>query len=107
MNDESLLPIHSPQLAKHFIWEMDRLWDTAELGITPNLRRKPDRQMIRCGGSRTQTTLGSKIPETTLKPRRSQHKPSFSTRICLPHILTTISTERNLPSAVEAAHRST
>ena len=107
MNDESLLPIHSPQLAKHFTREMDRLWDTAELGITPNLRRKPDRQMIRCGGSRTQTTLGSKIPETTLKPRRSQHKPSFSTRICLPHILTTISTERNLPSAVEAAHRST
>ena len=107
MNDESLLPIHSPQLAKHFIWEMDRLWDTAELGITPNLRRKPERQKIRYGGSREQTKLGSKIPETILKPRRSHHKPSFSTRSCLPHILTTISTERNLLSALAAAHRST
>ena len=33
-NDETLLVIHSPQLAKHFTREMDRLWDTAELGIT-------------------------------------------------------------------------
>lgn len=28
---------------------MDRLWDTAELGITPHLRRKLERQNIRCG----------------------------------------------------------
>ena len=59
---------------------MDRLLVTAELGITLHLRRKLQRQKIRCGGSREQTTLGSKIPETILKPRRSQHKPSFSTR---------------------------
>ena len=25
-NDETLLVIHSPQLAKHFTREMDRLW---------------------------------------------------------------------------------
>jgi len=28
---------------------MDRLWDNAELGITPHLRRKLERQKIRCG----------------------------------------------------------
>ena len=48
-NNETLLVIHSPQLAKHFTREMDRLWDTAKLGITPNLQRKLDRQQIRCG----------------------------------------------------------
>ena len=48
-NDETLLVIHSRQLAKHFNSEMDRLWDTAELGITPHIQRKLDRQRIRCG----------------------------------------------------------
>jgi phosphatidylserine/phosphatidylglycerophosphate/cardiolipin synthase-like enzyme len=48
-NDETLLVIHSAQLAKHFTREMDRLWDTAELGITARMRRKLDRQRIRCG----------------------------------------------------------
>ncbi|WP_353616567.1 phospholipase D-like domain-containing protein [Synechococcus sp. A15-24] len=48
-NDETLLVIHSPQLSKHFTREMDRLWDGAELGITPHLQRKFDRQRIRCG----------------------------------------------------------
>ena len=48
-NDEVLLVIHSPQLAKHLIQEMNRLWDSAELGITPHSQRKLDRQRIRCG----------------------------------------------------------
>ena len=48
-NDETLLVIHSPQLAKHFTREMDRLWDTAELGITARMRHKLERQRIRCG----------------------------------------------------------
>ena len=48
-NDETLLVIHSLLLAKHFTREMDRLWETAELGITPHLQRKLDRQKIRCG----------------------------------------------------------
>ena len=48
-NDETLLVIHSHQLAKHFTREMDRLWETAELGITPHIQRKLDRQRIRCG----------------------------------------------------------
>ena len=48
-NDETLLVIHSPQLAKHFTREMDRLWNTAELGITPHIQHKLDRQRIQCG----------------------------------------------------------
>ena len=48
-NDETLLVIHSPKLAAHFTREMDRLWDGAELGITPHIQRKLDRQRIRCG----------------------------------------------------------
>ena len=48
-NDETLLVIHSPQLARHFTREMDRMWDSAELGITPRIQRKLDRQKIRCG----------------------------------------------------------
>ena len=48
-NDETLLIIESPQLAKHFTREMDRLWRGAELGVTPHIQRKLDRQKIRCG----------------------------------------------------------
>ena len=48
-NSETWLVIHSPQLAQHFTREMDRLWDTAELGITAHIQRKLDRQRIRCG----------------------------------------------------------
>ena len=48
-NDETLLVIHSPQLAKHFTREMDRLWDSAELGVTPHIQRKLNLQRIRCG----------------------------------------------------------
>ena len=48
-NDETLLVIHSPQLAKHFTREMDRLWRGAELGITERMRRKLERQRAKCG----------------------------------------------------------
>jgi len=48
-NDETLLVIHSLQLAKHFSHEMNRLWESAELGMTPKLQRKLDRQRIKCG----------------------------------------------------------
>ena len=43
-NDETLLVIHSPKLAAHFTREMNRMWRGAELGITPLLQRKLDRQ---------------------------------------------------------------
>ena len=48
-HDETLLVIHSPQLAQHFTRVMDRLWDGAELGIKPQLQRKLNCQKIRCG----------------------------------------------------------
>ena len=48
-NDETLLVIDSPQLAAHFSREMDRLWDSAQLGITPNLQSKLDRKRVLCG----------------------------------------------------------
>ena len=47
-NDETLLVIRSPKLAAHFTREMNRMWRSAELGITPHLQRKLDRQKIRC-----------------------------------------------------------
>ena len=48
-NDEVLLVIRSPQVAAHFTHEMDRLWRTADLGITERLRRKLERNRQRCG----------------------------------------------------------
>ena len=48
-NDEVLLVICSPQVAAHFSREMDRLWRSADLGITPHIQRKLDRQRIKCG----------------------------------------------------------
>ena len=48
-NDETLLVIHSPQLAKHFIREMNRMWRGAELGISARMHRKIKRQTRKCG----------------------------------------------------------
>lgn len=48
-NDETLLVIHSPELAAHFTREIDRMWRGAELGITERMRRKLERQRSKCG----------------------------------------------------------
>lgn len=48
-NDETLMILESPQLAAHFIREEDRMWQGAELGITPRLRRKLERVRQSCG----------------------------------------------------------
>ena len=48
-NDETLMVIHSPQLAKHFTREMNRIWRSAELGVTPQIQRKLARQRASCG----------------------------------------------------------
>ncbi|MFL0788484.1 MAG: phospholipase D-like domain-containing protein, partial [Prochlorococcus sp.] len=48
-NDETLLVIRSHKLAAHFTREMDRMWRSAELGITPRLQRKLERQRVKCG----------------------------------------------------------
>ncbi|MFO7630087.1 MAG: phospholipase D-like domain-containing protein [Prochlorococcaceae cyanobacterium] len=54
-NDETLLLIHSPQLAAHFGREVDRLWSGSELGVGARLQRKLAAQARRCG-SGTQRT---------------------------------------------------
>jgi phosphatidylserine/phosphatidylglycerophosphate/cardiolipin synthase-like enzyme len=51
-NDETLLVIDSPMLAKHFSAEIDRLWKDAELGLTRRLERKRQRQLLSCGSGR-------------------------------------------------------
>ena len=48
-NDEVLLVLRSPQVTAHFSREMDRLWRTADMGITERLRRKLERNRQRCG----------------------------------------------------------
>ena len=45
-NDETLLVLHSPKLAKHITREMDLLWEGAELGITPHFQRKLEDQRV-------------------------------------------------------------
>jgi len=47
-NDETLLMIHSPLLAKHFTREMDWMWWGAETGITERMRRKLQSQRAKC-----------------------------------------------------------
>ena len=49
-NDETLLVIESPLLARHFDQEINRLWKGAELGITARLQRKRSRLASACGG---------------------------------------------------------
>ncbi len=51
-NDELLLRIDSPALARHFEAEMDRLWRGAELGPSERLRRRQLRMWRRCGSGR-------------------------------------------------------
>jgi phosphatidylserine/phosphatidylglycerophosphate/cardiolipin synthase-like enzyme len=51
-NDETLLLIDSPLLARHFEAEMDRLWRGAELGETARLRRGRERARRSCGSGR-------------------------------------------------------
>jgi len=56
-NDETLLILHSPQLAAHFSREMDRMWQGAELGITARMQRKLERMRRACGsGGQRQLT---------------------------------------------------
>jgi phosphatidylserine/phosphatidylglycerophosphate/cardiolipin synthase-like enzyme len=56
-NDETLLVIHSPELAAHFTREIDRMWRGAELGITERMRRKLERQRQRCGSGAMRGTM--------------------------------------------------
>jgi phosphatidylserine/phosphatidylglycerophosphate/cardiolipin synthase-like enzyme len=49
VNDEKLLVIESPLLAAHFTREVDRLWRSADLGVTDALRRQLDQNRSRYG----------------------------------------------------------
>ena len=57
--DEALLVIHSPQLAKHFTREMDRLWRGAELGVNSRIRKKLERQRAKCGSGEQRPAISS------------------------------------------------
>lgn len=63
-NDETLLLIDSPQLARHFQVEMDRLWRGAELGVTSRLRRKIERSRRLCGSGRGRGEAGDSAVAT-------------------------------------------
>jgi len=47
-NDETLLVIHHPKVADAFRREFGRLWQSAELGVTPRLERLLERDRLRC-----------------------------------------------------------
>ena len=44
-----LLVITPPKVAAHFTREMNRMWRSAELGITQRIQRKLDRQRVKRG----------------------------------------------------------
>jgi len=73
-NDETLLRIDSPLLARHFEAEMDRLWRGAELGMTERLERRQQRLRRRCGwvrrerAPRTRRTVETMPSESAAKP---------------------------------------
>jgi phosphatidylserine/phosphatidylglycerophosphate/cardiolipin synthase-like enzyme len=48
-NDENLLVIRNATVAAHFEREFQRLYDGAELGMTPQLQNTITRQQEKCG----------------------------------------------------------
>lgn len=48
-NDENLLVIRNPTVAAHFEREFDRLYDQAELGMTPYLQQRIEERRQQCG----------------------------------------------------------
>jgi hypothetical protein len=60
-----LLVIEYPLLAAHFTREIDRLWKSAELGITDRIARKPQQRRMLCGeGDRRGRRLGWRLDGT-------------------------------------------
>jgi len=64
-NDETLLLIDSPLLARHFGAEMDRLWRGAELGETARLRRGRERARRSCGSGQATDQPAQSVDSTT------------------------------------------
>jgi len=48
-NDENLLVIHNPTVAAHFEREFERLYEQAELGMTPYLQKRIEERRQQCG----------------------------------------------------------
>ncbi len=70
-NDETLLLIHSPQLAAHFTREMDRLWRGAELGVSGRMERGLARSRQRCGSGRQRPgASASSVPPNKARYRK-------------------------------------
>ncbi len=64
-NDETLLVIDSPLLARHFTAEIDRLWRGAELGVSARLARKQARQRALCGSGQPMAPAPASPPATS------------------------------------------
>ena len=72
-NDETLLVIHSPLLAKHFTREMDRMWLGAELGITQRMSRKVEKKREKCGRGMNRDWAGLKISARSDQQTSKKH----------------------------------
>ncbi|NEP19241.1 MAG: competence protein ComE, partial [Leptolyngbya sp. SIO4C1] len=48
-NDENVLVIHNPTVARHFQREFERLYQTAELGQTDSLQHQIAKYQQKCG----------------------------------------------------------
>ncbi len=59
-NDETLLLIRSPLLARHFEAEIDRLWRGAELGIGRRLARRLEQGRRSCGSGRQRPSVAGR-----------------------------------------------
>ncbi len=86
-NDETLLRLDSPLLARHFQAEMDRLWRGAELGVTARLERRRQRRARICGsGTLARGTIESEpadraSPPWTPPPAPAPSRPSSTPSI--------------------------
>ena len=49
-NDENLIVLRNPTVAAHFRREFDRLYSTADLGVTPRLQAILNKRRRECGG---------------------------------------------------------
>ncbi len=66
-NDETLLLIRSPLLARHFEAEMDRLWRGAELGIGGRLARRMEQRRRTCGSGMQRAAASAPAVTTTIR----------------------------------------
>jgi len=66
-NDETLLLIRSPVLARHFEAEVDRLWRGAELGVSGRLARRMEQRRRSCGSGTQRPAESAPSATTTIR----------------------------------------